>query len=133
MGVIFFGAKIMTKFFELISVNNINTLSINEENATDMDPLAELKPFQLIDVRRPDEFNGELGHIPGAELVTLGEQLEKKLNVMDKKTKIIFICRSGARSGHATLMAQELGFDSVYNLEGGMIHWNNLDLPTVTN
>lgn len=90
----------------------------------------ELKPAldqaRLIDVRQPDEFTGELGHIPGAELVTLGPDLGQFLQTAPKDQEIVFICRSGARSGHATMTAQDLGFQKAHNMTGGMILWNQL-------
>lgn len=92
------------------------------------DPLV-LGDYELIDVRRSDEFNGELGHIEGATLVTLGESLDAYLKEEDRKKKILFICRSGARSGRATEEAMLLGFTQVFNMEGGMIQWNERQFP----
>ena len=54
---------------------------------------------RMIDVRRPDEYIGELGHVEGAELVTLGPDLEMFLEKGNRDEPIIFICRSGGRSG----------------------------------
>jgi rhodanese-related sulfurtransferase len=85
--------------------------------------------FELIDVRRSDEYTGELGHIEKAKLFTLGPDLEKFLITADKNSPILFICRSGARSAGATMRAMELGFKEVYNMEGGMIYWNELKFP----
>lgn len=84
------------------------------------------KHFVLVDVRRPEEFNNELGHIHGAQLITLGPELQTFLEQGDRNKEIVFVCRSGARSGQATLYAQELGYVSVANLSGGMIRWNEL-------
>lgn len=89
----------------------------------------KLQNFKLIDVRRPDEFVGELGHIKNSELATLGSELEQKLDGMDKNREIIFVCRSGKRSADATKLAVNKGFHKVYNLEGGMLHWNELKFP----
>lgn len=79
---------------------------------------------RLIDVRRYEEFNGELGHISGAELVTLGDDLERFLLENDRYQQIVFVCRSGARSGVATKQAQSMGYRNVVNLAGGMLAWN---------
>jgi glyoxylase-like metal-dependent hydrolase (beta-lactamase superfamily II)/rhodanese-related sulfurtransferase len=87
--------------------------------------------IRLIDVRRPDEFNGELAHIEGAELVTLGEDLSIFLNTIDKNQEIAFICRSCGRSGQATLESIKLGFTKTVNMVGGMILWNEKHLPTI--
>lgn len=78
----------------------------------------------LIDVRNPDEFNNELGHIEGAQLVTLGSQLTQFLEKTDRSQELIFICRSGGRSGQATQEGLKLGFKFVANMTGGMIRWN---------
>lgn len=85
--------------------------------------------LHLIDVRRPDEFNGELGHIDSAKLVTLESEFESALPSFDKNSTYIFICRSGARSTRAALMAQEAGIQKVFNMQGGMLRWNALGLP----
>ena len=86
----------------------------------------DVKDYQVIDVRRPDEFTGELGHIAGARLVTLGADLDQFLQSHDKQSKILFVCRSGARSRQATQMAMCQGFKDVTNMAGGMLRWNEL-------
>mgnify|MGYP001555855645 CR=1 FL=1 len=89
----------------------------------------ERSEILLVDVRQPDEFSGELGHIPGAQLIplaTLPEEIEKLPN----KRTIVFVCRSGGRSGRACAFALQYGLDDVYNLKGGMIHWNELNFET---
>ncbi len=94
------------------------------------DVYKNLGQIKLIDVRRPDEFNNELAHIEGSELVTLGPQLTEYLrSYKNKEQEIIFVCRSGARSGNATIEAQQLGFKTVANMIGGMIAWNEKKLP----
>src|SRR5690554_1318503 len=105
--------------------DGVPTLQVNEPQ--------ELSDFDLIDVRTPDEFLGELGHITGTKLHTLGDELESYLKSADQNQKILFICRSGARSDNATLQAMSLGFKEVYNMEGGMILWNEKGFPTQTN
>lgn len=78
----------------------------------------------MIDVRTPEEFNNELGHVPGSQLVTLGADLTKFLQEGDRSIEIVFICRSGGRSGQATVESQKLGYKKTANMLGGMIQWN---------
>jgi rhodanese-related sulfurtransferase len=85
--------------------------------------------FRLIDVRNPDEFTGELGHIKSAELVTLGPALQAFLEEGQRDEALIFVCRSGGRSGRATAFGQQMGYKKVFNLQGGMLRWNELKLP----
>lgn len=87
---------------------------------------AGFSKIKLIDVRQPDEYYGELGHVKGAQLITLGPELMQFLNSADKSQEIIFICRSGARSGSATSESVMRGFTNTANLTGGMIEWNRL-------
>lgn len=77
----------------------------------------------LVDVRRPDELVGELGHIKNVKHIVLDE-LPIKIDELPKDKTIVFVCRSGARSAHATEFAKESGFQNVYNMLGGMIAWN---------
>ncbi len=81
----------------------------------------------LVDVRQPEEFSDELGHIPGARLVVLNT-LPKNLDALPKDQTIVFVCRSGGRSAQAAAYALQQGFSDVYNLKGGMIRWNELGL-----
>lgn len=84
---------------------------------------------RLIDVRSKEEFNGELGHIKGSELITLGPDLTAFLQNGDKSEEIVFICRSGARSGTATEESIKLGYKFSANMIGGMILWNENHFP----
>ncbi len=77
--------------------------------------------FQLLDVRQPREY--EAGHIPGAKLIPLGE-LEYRYGELDNDRGIIPYCRSGHRSMAASILLCGLGFENVYNLNGGIRKWD---------
>jgi glyoxylase-like metal-dependent hydrolase (beta-lactamase superfamily II)/rhodanese-related sulfurtransferase len=81
-----------------------------------------LRDVQILDVREPDEFNGPLGHVPGAKLIPLGK-LSEKIDSIEKAKPVVVVCRSGARSAQATLMLGKAGFERVANLSGGMLRW----------
>lgn len=82
--------------------------------------LANNKGFQLIDVRNPDEYAA--GRIKGSKLIPLNE-LAERVNEIDKDKEVIFICRSGNRSGRACEFVSSLGFKNVHNMAGGMLQW----------
>lgn len=103
-------------------------MSAPEVNPKEVFTKAKEEGYTLIDVRSDEEFNGELGHVPGSNLITLGPDLEKWVSEQDKDQKIIFICRSGNRSGQATNYMLENGFKDVLNMTGGMLLWNELGL-----
>ena len=82
-----------------------------------------LAAFRILDVRQPDEFHGELGHLPGAELVPL-DRLEGRLQALEADEPVLVVCRSGARSSMACARLSAAGLSVVYNLAGGMLGWN---------
>jgi hydroxyacylglutathione hydrolase len=86
----------------------------------------------LVDVRQPEEYQGDLGHIPESTLIAL-DVLPDELPKLPKDKTIVFVCRSGNRSARATAFALEQGFSEVYNLKGGMILWNELEFETEGN
>jgi rhodanese-related sulfurtransferase len=88
-----------------------------------------MKKVRLIDVRRPEEFNAELGHIEGARLITLGKDLTTFLEGGDREEGIVFVCRSGGRSRTATSESIKFGYKRTVNMMGGMIQWNEERLP----
>lgn len=83
---------------------------------------------RLIDVREPDEFIGELGHIPGSVLVPLATVMSAA-EAWDRNEEIILICRSGGRSGRAAEAMVRAGFRRIMNMTGGMLAVNAAHLP----
>ena len=81
-----------------------------------------LREVQIVDVREPAEFNGPLGHVPGAKLIPLGT-LNERTAQLNKDKPLVTVCRSGARSAQATVLLGKAGFDKVANLSGGMLRW----------
>lgn len=86
--------------------------------------LSSANPPVVLDVRTPQEFTGELGHIPGARLVPL-QNLSDSLGVLSdlKEREILVVCRTGRRSAIAGQRLAEAGFRRVYNFTGGMTSW----------
>lgn len=86
------------------------------------------KGLRLLDVREPHEFTGELGHIPGAELVPMGA-VAAHAPTWNKSEEILVICKSGGRSANIAQALTRAGFSRVMNLTGGMLGWNAAGLP----
>jgi rhodanese-related sulfurtransferase len=76
--------------------------------------------MRVIDVRGMGEIAS--GTISGAEAVPL-HTLPAKINEFSRDEKLVFICRSGARSAQACMFLQQQGYENVYNLRGGMMGW----------
>jgi rhodanese-related sulfurtransferase len=85
----------------------------------------------VLDVRTPEEYRGETGHLPNASLIPV-QELESRTDELGKaKDKTILVyCRSGHRSALASDILAKKGF-KVINLEGGILQWRKDSLTTV--
>jgi len=76
----------------------------------------------LVDVREPNEHNE--ANI-GGTLLPLGKvqsmQVEDIENLKDEE--VVVYCRSGRRSMMACAVLDQMGFKDTYNLEGGILAW----------
>jgi rhodanese-related sulfurtransferase len=82
--------------------------------------LIDNKGVVVLDVRTPEEYQD--GHIPNALLVPL-QELEYKLNDLDKNEPYLVVCRSGNRSTQASEILTNNSFTNIYNMTGGMNSW----------
>ena len=86
------------------------------------------KPFVLIDVREPHEYN--ICHIKGSKLIPLGE-VPRRMNELDSADEIVVHCRSGMRSAQAVELLMKAGFGKIHNLKGGILAWSDQVDPSV--
>jgi glyoxylase-like metal-dependent hydrolase (beta-lactamase superfamily II)/rhodanese-related sulfurtransferase len=108
---------------ELNSVRQLTPQEVQLQRSNAAPPL-------LLDVREPEEFSGEFGHIPGSKLIPLKELPARVKEIEEHKQKdVIVICRAGVRSTTAAAILTGLGFEHVSNLKGGMLDWNDQRLP----
>jgi len=87
-------------------------------------------PTLMIDVRTPQEYNGQAGHIQNTQLLPLGELMDK-IDSLDKykDEEIVVICHSGSRSMMAAQLLVRAGYKDVRNLTGGMLVWHRKGYP----
>lgn len=94
-------------------------------NATELKQLIDNgEEFILVDCREQGEWDE--GHIKEAIFIPLsdfGAQWESKLK--NKDAKIVMQCRSGKRSLNACMLLMHEDFSNLYNLDGGIIGWQN--------
>jgi molybdopterin/thiamine biosynthesis adenylyltransferase len=86
----------------------------------------------LVDVREQHEF--EERHIEGAIHVPRGH-LESRIEqfVPDRSKRVILYCASGVRSALAArTLAEDLGYEDVASMAGGITLWRDRGLPVVT-
>ena len=73
----------------------------------------------VVDVREPREFS--VAHLPGATNIPVGE-LHSRMGSLPKG-RVVFVCRSGARSLTAAALASRAGVEDIAHLEGGLLAW----------
>jgi len=84
----------------------------------------------VLDVRKPEEYVGELGHIAGSKLIPV-QELPQRLSEVGpyRGWEIITVCKSGGRSHTAAGILMQAGFTNVVSMDGGMTRWNELEYP----
>src|SRR6187200_2793869 len=104
--------------------------------------IEEIEPFEaneeieggdvvLIDTREPHEY--QEAHLEGGKLVPpglLGDEIAAA--APDKSARTILYCRSGNRSAIAAAQMQELGYEDVASMAGGILAWQEQGLPVVS-
>ncbi|MEY2631683.1 MAG: hypothetical protein RIR00_337 [Pseudomonadota bacterium] len=97
--------------------------SLNNAQATQ---LINREDAIVIDVRELAEF--VKGHLPDARNIPLSK-LADKVADLGKDKPLLVCCASGVRSRKASEDLRKLGFDKVYNLEGGVDAWVGAGMP----
>ena len=84
----------------------------------------------VIDVRGPEEFTGELGHLADARNIPL-DQLKTRLDELTdfQERAVAIVCRTDRRSAKAAQILARHGFADVHVVHGGMEAWNQAGLP----
>ena len=78
----------------------------------------------IVDVRETEELSQ--GHLPGAKHVPRG-YLESRIEgaVPDRSQRVVLYCASGNRSALAAKTLQDLGYEDVASMTGGITLWKD--------
>jgi rhodanese-related sulfurtransferase len=100
--------------------------SYTDVNAAGLAAMLEDKDFPLINVHIPYE-----GEIPDTDLFIPYNEVEANLEKLppDRGAKLVLYCRSGGMSAIAARTLVKLGYTNVWNLDGGMIGWEQAGYP----
>lgn len=130
--------KLCSKFFILlISISILSCKGQTSKNIKDIDPktfsekINKTPNAQVIDVRTPREFAG--GHIDNAiNIDFLNDNFKTNAQKLDKTKPVFVYCKTNNRSPRASAMLEELGFKTIYNMQGGLLKWDaeGLSKPT---
>jgi SulP family sulfate permease len=80
----------------------------------------------LLDVREPSEHRR--AHIPGAQLLPLRELIKSAAD-LPRDRLLLLACRSGRRAARALFVLEDLGYERIAGLRGGILAWRAARLP----
>ena len=84
----------------------------------------------ILDVRTQEEFDE--GYVEGAAMLDFySADFAEQLAELDRDVPYVVYCRSGNRSGQTVEMMDELGFENVTDVDGGIVAWSDAGLPVV--
>ena len=84
--------------------------------------------FVLLDIRTAAEVDA--GHLSGAiNLDFYSDTFEDDLAALSRDQIYLIYCRTGNRTSQAYQMMEELGFEQVYDIGGGISQWMTADFP----
>lgn len=84
--------------------------------------------FIILDVRTPEEF--EESRIENAiNIDYYSNNFKDEISKLKKSRKYLVYCRSGRRSASALKIMEDMGFNDVKNMKGGITKWINKGLP----
>jgi rhodanese-related sulfurtransferase len=90
------------------------------------------KKLLVLDVRTPEDFVGEQGHIEEAVNIPV-EDLQQRLDEIGNylEQPVAIVCRTDKKSAKAALLLAEEGFADVHIVRGGMTKWIEAGLPVI--
>jgi rhodanese-related sulfurtransferase len=101
--------------------------SIDAENAFQMMKSENIN-LVIIDVGTPFEFSGS--HIVNSVNISYNPtNFKEEISKLDKNGVYLIYCHSGNKSNRALAEFQELDFQSVYSLFGGIMEWSLRGFP----
>jgi len=86
----------------------------------------------VLDLRTPDEF--EMFFIKGARNINAtSEFFARRLKSLKRDHQYLIHCHSGSRSAKALETFENLGFQNIIHMHGGLREWNEQKLPIISN
>ena len=99
--------------------SKLELTSVADVAAIIAEPPADL---MILDIRTPEEFVA--GHIAGAiNIDYYAADFEDRLGELDLTVPYVMYCNSGNRSSNALPLMDSIGFEEVYELDGGIQAW----------
>ena len=95
---------------------------IEQITVEQMSEALEDSSIQLLDVRTGEEFL--TGHLKNSHNICVtDDDFEEKAASLDRDKPVYVYCKKGGRSARAAEILKEMGFKKIYDLEGGIVLW----------
>lgn len=104
-------------------------ITLNSIESGDLAGEPSERQFHVLDVREPMEW--AVGHVPGAQLIALGE-VRERLAELPAGRDLAIICEAGVRSSSAASVLQAAGFTRLFNVADGTAGWRAAGRPMET-
>src|SRR5437879_4294775 len=98
---------------------------------TQLADLIRTQAVDVVDVR--DHHEWVAGHIPGTRNLPLDQlRADPDAALPRHDVAIVFVCAKGIRSVTAAKLAERLGYERLYSLDGGTNAWIKAGLSTTS-
>ena len=111
---------------ELWTVSDLPVETLEEVGVENLEELSSRGESVILDVREPIEW--EMGHVPGALLVSLGS-LRDHIADLPQNKRVVIICEAGIRSCSAASILKAAGFKNAVNIPEGTSGYRKAGLP----
>ncbi|MEN4042087.1 MAG: rhodanese-like domain-containing protein [Anaerolineaceae bacterium] len=100
--------------------------SYTDVSVAELQTMLANKDFTFVNVHIPFE-----GDIAGTDLSIAYNEIEQNLDMLpaEKDARIVLYCRSDRMSRIAAETLLGLGYTNIWNLDGGMVAWEQAGLP----
>lgn len=120
--------KIINLIALLFLVSCMNSSKTTNLKASQFNEKVSTSNVQILDVRTSEEF--DQGHIKGAINVDVNsDNFDVDVLKLDNTKPVYVYCLAGVRSNDAAEKMKALGFDQIFQLDGGIKSWNTANLP----
>src|SRR3972149_7556675 len=105
-----------------------SAMGFTDITVAELSTMLESKDFLFVNTHIPYE-----GEIAGTDTFVPYNELEQYADQLpaDKDARIVLYCRSGRMSEIAATALVQQGYTQVYEVDGGMIAWEEAGLPLI--
>lgn len=116
-------------------INEILKKAFNSGRVNSLSPIDAynfcLQGLIIVDIRHTSLISYKKFDVPNVIYIPIGE-IENKFNELKTENVYLIADSSGLNSKDVTLFLNNKGLNNVFNLSGGILDWERLGLPVIT-